>query len=100
MVSRRYLRTQAGTRHVGIVGGPFATWPQLHQAGRMLMKFWIEMARQNIYMPPYGSMLTNSRYASAVASKFGVSDAWLIFRFGYSEIPPRSPRLASLLTHE
>lgn len=100
MVSRRYLRTQAGTRHVGIIGGPFETWPQLYRAGQMLMAFWIEMARQSIYMHPYGSMLTNPRYASAVARRFGVSDAWLIFRFGYSEIPPRSPRLASLLTHE
>ncbi len=96
-VGRRFLKTQDGTRGVGLLCGPFQTWPELYAAGRMLMEFWLEMARFDVYMHPYGSMLTNPRFAAAVAQKFGVKDAWLIFRFGYSEVPPRSPRLASLL---
>jgi hypothetical protein len=94
---RRYLRTQAGTRHIGLIMAPFSAWPDLVRAGRGLLELWLVMARHGVYMQPFGSMLTNPKYARGVAEDFGVDDCWLLFRFGYSEAPPRSPRLESIL---
>lgn len=96
----RYLKTQRGSRHIGLLCGPFAEWSDLVHAGRMLMTFWLEMAAHEVYMQPMGSMLTNAKYAAAIAQQFGVSDCWLVFRFGYSDEPPRAPRLATIVEHE
>lgn len=96
----RYLRTQRGTRHVGLLCGDFAAWPDLLRAGRMLMRFWLAMAAHDVYMQPMGSMLTNAGYARTIAERFRVNDCWLVFRFGYSDVPPRAPRLASIVEHE
>jgi hypothetical protein len=100
LARRRFLATQAGTRHVALLCGPFSAWEELLVAGRMLLEFWIAMARQRVYMHPYGSMLTNPAYARQVADRFGVDDAWLILRMGYSPEPPRAPRLSSITIYE
>lgn len=98
--ARRYLRTQRGTRHVGLLCGAFREWSDLVRAGRMLMEFWLAMTEHDVYMHPMGSMLTNAHYAAEIARRFGVDDCWLVFRFGYSDPPVRSPRLESILIHE
>ncbi len=59
LVRARYLSTQAGTRQVAILRGPFQSWPELAEAGRMLMRLWLEMTRHGVYMLPFGSMITN-----------------------------------------
>ncbi len=94
---RRFLRTQRGTRHVALLCGAFSVWPELLSAGRGLFELWLLMARHGVYMQPFGSMLTNPAYARRVADDFGVEDCWLLFRFGYSDAPPRAPRLESIL---
>jgi hypothetical protein len=96
----RYLKTQAGTRYVGLLCGPFARWPELVVAGRMLLDLWLSMTASGIYVQPFGSMLTNPVYARMIAEQFKVDDCWLIFRLGHSDPPPRSPRLQSILIHE
>jgi len=96
----RYLRTQRGTRHTGLLCGRFEHWPELYAAGRVLLDVWLEMARHDIYMQPMGSMLTNPKYAAEIASRFNVDDCWLVFRFGYSDVPPRAPRLENILVNE
>jgi hypothetical protein len=96
----RYLRTQRGTRHTGLLCGPFEQWPELYAAGRVLLDVWLEMARHEIYMQPMGSMLTNPKYAAEIARRFNVDDCWLVFRFGYSDVPPRAPRLENILINE
>jgi hypothetical protein len=97
---RRYLRTQRGTRHIALLCGKFLTWPELYAAGRMLMELWLEMANHEVYMQPMGSMLTNPRYAAEIARRFEVSDCWLVLRLGYSDEPPRAPRLKDILIEE
>lgn len=97
---RRYLRTQRGTRHIGLLCGSFHHPAELYSAGDMLMNLWLEMARTGVYMQPMGSMLTNPRYAAEIARTFGVDDCWLVFRFGYGDPPPRAPRLQSILINE
>jgi hypothetical protein len=93
----RYLQTQRGTRHIALICGAFTTWTELNRAGRMLMDLWLEMARDDVYMQPMGSMLTNPKYSAEIARRFGVNDCWLVLRLGYSDPPPRAPRLESIL---
>jgi hypothetical protein len=96
----RYLKTQAGTRHVALLSGPFGSFPELLAAGRMLFELWLEMASFGVYMQPFGSMLTNDLYAREVAKRFEVEDCWLIMRVGYSDEPPRAPRLEDIVVDE
>ena len=94
---REYLKTQRGTRHIALLRGPFRTWPELVAAGRALFRMWTDMARLGVHIQPMGSMLTNAKYAAIVAERFGVNDCWLIMRAGYSDLPPRAPRLETIL---
>ncbi len=93
----KYLRTQAGTRHVAILRGPFQSWPELVEAGRMLMRLWLSMTGHGVYMLPFGSMITNAPCNRYLRERFAAADIWFILRFGYSQVPPRAPRLASVL---
>lgn len=95
----RYLRTQAGTRHVAILEGPFDTWADRIAAGCALYALWFAMAEAGVYMHPFGSMLTNPRHAAWVARELAAPKTWLILRLGYSDPPPRSPRLPSIVVH-
>ena len=94
---RRYLATQRGTRHVALLCGAFKRWPDLYAAGRMLMDLWLQMAAHGVYMQPMGSMLTNPIYVREIARRFAVDDCWLVIRLGYSDPPPRAPRLQHIL---
>lgn len=96
----RYLRAHRGTRHVGLLCGPFTEWSDLVHAGRMLMSFWLEMAAHDVYMQPMATMLANPKYARAVTKQFGVRDCWMVFRYGYSDEPPRAPRLRNIVERE
>jgi hypothetical protein len=97
LAERKYLGTQRGTRHVALCCGPFVAWPDLVEAGRALFGIWVEMAQLGVYMQPMGSMLTNPVYAAEIARRFSVADCWLVMRVGYSDVPPRAPRLESIL---
>ncbi len=96
----RYLQTMTGTQHVGLLNGKYRSYDELFAAGRLMMKFWLEMTRHGVVMHPFGSMLTNGKYAHWVADEFGVGDCYLIFRYGFSDKPPRAPRLQSVLSDE
>jgi hypothetical protein len=98
IATHEYLKTQRGTRHIALLCGPFAEWPDLIAGGRALFGVWVEMARHGVYMHPMGSMLTNPVYAAKIAQRFEVTDCWLAMRVGYSDVPPRAPRLESILT--
>ncbi|HJQ20553.1 MAG TPA: hypothetical protein VJ867_09415 [Gemmatimonadaceae bacterium] len=97
IAEHRYLKTQRGTRHIVLLCGAFETWPDLVEAGRALFGMWIGMAKAGVYIQPMGSMLTNAKYAAEIARRFGVTDCWLVMRAGYSDTPPRAPRLESIL---
>jgi hypothetical protein len=97
IATHEYLKTQRGTRHIALLCGPFAEWPDLIAGGRALFGVWVEMARHSVYMHPMGSMLTNPKYAAEIARRFDVTDCWLAMRVGYSAVPPRAPRLESIL---
>jgi hypothetical protein len=97
LATAKYLRTQAGTRHIAILRGPFTSWLELVVAGRMLMRLWLSMTRHGVYMLPFGSMITNAPCNRYLRERFAADDIWFILRFGYSAVPPKAPRLASVL---
>ncbi len=82
---------------MAILRGPFGSWPELVNAGRMLMRLWLSMAAHDVYMLPFGSMITNAPCHEYLKKKFAADDIWFILRFGYSAVPPKAPRLASVL---
>jgi hypothetical protein len=97
LAAHRYLRTQQGTPHIGLLCGPFDRWFDLVRAGEQLFELWLTMTKHAVYMQPMGSMLTNPKYARIIAQRFQMQDCWLVFRFGHSGIPPRAPRLGTIV---
>jgi hypothetical protein len=100
LATAKYLRTQAGTRHIAILSGAFGSWPDLVVGGRMLMRLWMSMTRHGVYMLPFGSMITNAPCNRYLRERFSADDIWFILRFGYSAVPPKAPRLTSVLLGE
>jgi hypothetical protein len=97
---RKCLRAQAATRHVALLRGPFGSWLDLVEAGRMLMQLWLSMTRRGVYMLPFGSMVTNAGCKDYLHERFSAEDIWFVLRFGYSAVPPKAPRLDSVLWGE
>lgn len=90
---QKIYRKQLGTvPTIGMVAGPFWEPASAFETGRFLMHFWLELARLNIYIHPYGNLVTNQRAAAWCRETTGVSDIWLMFKIGYSQEPPKSYR--------
>lgn len=93
-IMARVYRKQIGEVPVlGLISGKFWKPADSIDAGRFLMRFWLETARQDLYIHPYGNLVTNRETASAVEKELAVKDIWLIFKIGYSDEPPKSHRL-------
>ncbi len=78
---------------IGILSGAFWQATDAIKTGHFLMRFWLELARNNLYMHPFGNLVTNLEAADAVKAEIGIPDIWLIFKIGYSLEPPKSHRL-------
>ncbi|HKX84990.1 MAG TPA: hypothetical protein VJL58_12280 [Pyrinomonadaceae bacterium] len=90
----KVYRSQSGkVRALGVISGGFWKPVDAIDAGRFLMRFWLETALHNVYIHPYGNLVTNPRAAEEMEKELGVRDIWLIFRIGYSDEPPKSYRL-------
>ncbi len=90
---RRMYRKQLGlVPTIGMLAGAFWEPDGAFQTGRFLMRFWLELARHNLYIHPYGNLVTNRRAAEWCLREIGVPDIWLIFKIGYSPEPPQSYR--------
>ena len=57
------------------------------------MLFWLETARQGLYIHPYGNLVTNREAAESVSQEVSQKDIWFVFKIGYSDEPPKSHRL-------
>jgi hypothetical protein len=93
-----YRRTMRGTGIVAWLSGPFATPPEWDTAGRMLARLWLTMTKHDIYLHPFGSVITNATAHAQMEKHFYNPERahalWLLVRLGYSETPPRAQRLA------
>ena len=77
---------------IGMLAGPFWQPESAFETGRFLMHFWLELAKRDLYLHPYGNLVTNKRAAEWCRETLGVSDIWLIFKIGFSKVPPQSYR--------
>jgi hypothetical protein len=90
---QKIYRAQLGTvPTIGMLAGPFWEPARAFETGRFLMHFWLELAKRDLYIHPYGNLVTNKRAADWCRETIGVPDIWLIFKIGYSQEPPKSYR--------
>ena len=90
---KKVYRAQLGhVPAIGMLAGPFWEPASAFGTGRFLMRFWLELAKQDLYIHPYGNMVTNKAAAEWLLKVTGVSQVWLLFRLGFSKEPPQSYR--------
>lgn len=92
LLKKVYRRQLGHVPTIGILAGPFWEPENAFETGRFLMRFWLELAKHDLYMHPYGNLVTNSAAADYCLQLLGVPQIWLIFRIGYSRVPPQSYR--------
>jgi hypothetical protein len=89
----RVYRSQLGlVPTMGLLAGDF--WPPecAFKTGSFLMQFWLTTAKHQLYIHPYGNLVTNAKASSWLSRETGVANIWLIFKIGYSDEPPKSYR--------
>jgi hypothetical protein len=99
---RRQYRRQLGlVPTIGILAGEFLRPAGAIETGRFLIRFWLETAKLGLFIHPYGNLVTNPAAAKWMAETTNIKDIWLIFKIGYSEVPPKSYRrsLAEVMVH-
>jgi len=89
---RRYRKQLGNVPCIGILSGEFFDVPNAVRSGRFLLRFWLDLSRLGLYLHPYGNLVTNKAAATWLKRETGVSNAWLIFKLGFSEPPPASYR--------
>jgi len=93
-----YESTMKGARTVAWIQGPFKTFDDYVSAGYAFNRVWLKMAEQNVYLHPFGSVITNPNAHERLKEKFHANESeemmWILQRIGYSEVPPRSLRLS------
>jgi hypothetical protein len=96
-VRRLYARTMQGTRTIGWLEGLFETPEDWIRSGRMLARLWLTMTARDVYLHPFGSIVTNEsanrRLLERIPHDPKRGMLWLVFRLGRSDQPPRSHRL-------
>ncbi len=92
LLKKTYRRQLGIVPTIGMLAGPFWEPASAFETGRFLMHFWLELARRNLYLHPYGNLVTNKPAAEWCREAIGVTDIWLIFKIGFSEAPPKSYR--------
>ena len=89
----KIYRSQLGlVPTIGILAGDFWKSESAFKAGSLLMQFWFATAKHDLYIHPYGNLVTNKRAAQWVLDETGIPKIWLIFKIGYSDVPPKSYR--------
>jgi hypothetical protein len=92
LFKKSYRRQLGSVPTIGMLAGPFWKPASAFETGRFLMHFWLELAKRNLYLHPYGNLVTNRPAAEWCRDATSVSDIWLIFKIGFSAEPPKSYR--------
>ncbi len=91
LMHRMYRRQLGKVAHLGVINGLFFDDVGCMDAGIYLLRFWLELARRDLYIHPLGSLVTNHQAKARVDELTGLKDVWLIFRIGYTSEPPEKP---------
>lgn len=92
VLQKVYRRQLGHVPTIGMLAGPFWAPESALEAGRFLMRFWLELAKHNLYIHPFGNLVTNKAAAEFCQQLLTVPQIWLIFRIGFSTAPPRNYR--------
>ena len=89
---RRYRKQLGYVPAIGILSGRFFEAEHTIASGRFLLRFWLTLTGLGLYLHPYGNLVTNVTAAEWAKHRLGIEKSWLIFKVGYSDVPPRSLR--------
>jgi hypothetical protein len=92
ILEKIYRRQLGHVPTIGMLAGPFWEPESAFETGRFLMCFWLELAKHDLYIHPYGNLVTNKAAAESCLKLLGVPQIWLIFKIGFSNKPPESYR--------
>lgn len=92
ILHRIYRRQLGHIPTIGMLAGDFWKPEDAFEAGRFLLHFWLELAKHNLYIHPFGNLVTNRPAAQWCEETTGVEGIWLIFKIGFSNEPPKSYR--------
>jgi nitroreductase len=92
LLAKVYRRQLGLVPTLGMLAGKFWAAESAFETGSFLMQFWLATAQHNLYIHPFGNLVTNKKAAAWLLNETGVSDIWLIFKIGYSDEPPKSYR--------
>ena len=99
LLARDYKASFKGTATICWFGGKFDNTEDWFNAGRMLARNWLLLTKENVYIHPFGSLITNKDAYQKINGKFTQppdnKKIWMIFRAGYSKEPARSYRLST-----
>ncbi len=97
IIDKLYIYSMRGTTTVGWIEGSWETSEDWINAGKMLIRLWLTMTSHEVYLHPFGSIITNPHSHEEIKNALHIDESkakvWLLFRTGYSNIPPRSYRL-------
>jgi hypothetical protein len=97
LISKKYLASVKGTSTVAWIQGSFSTFDDYINTGKLLGRLWLEITKDNLYLHPFGSLITNAGAQQKFLDLTGTRDndhaLWFVFRMGHSDIPPASLRL-------
>jgi hypothetical protein len=92
LLAKTYRAQLGEVPTIGILAGDFWAPESAFRTGQFLMQFWLETSRHNLYLHPYGNLVTNEDASAWLYRTTRVSEIWLIFKLGYSREPPKSYR--------
>ena len=92
-------RSMSGTSNLAWIVGRFETRDDWVNAGTMLQRLWLEMTKHNVYMHPFGPVITTAasheKFRKRIEFNENKNNLWFLVRLGYGNEPPRSFRLES-----
>lgn len=97
LLKETYLSSFKGTSSIGWFGGNFKNTNDYVNCGRMMARCWLLITKEDAYIQPFGSLVTNKEANKKINATFTqptkTKEIWMIFRLGYSKTPTRSFRL-------
>ncbi len=99
ILGNQYKASFKGTATICWFGGKFNDTNDWLNAGKMLARTWLLITKENAYIHPFGSLITNEGAYKKINEKLiqpkENKKIWMIFRAGYSAEPTRSYRLST-----
>ncbi len=91
---RGVYRKKIGAMYsLGIISGAFWTKEEAIVAGKFLLRFWLELAKHDVFIHPMGNLVTNLKARQWLEERTQIKNIWLVFRMGYTKPAPQSHRL-------